>query len=225
MIMFSFEKKISFSEEKTGLPVENVNNLDTYVEVENAGSEANNEVIEVTNDASFVAEETDAEIKTNTDIDEENKSEIEPVENVDGKPEVAGDQETVIDSGEVVEKSDTDILNEAAESATTAVVEETNLTEEDILGIPGNASNCSALIEKLGYLPMTLEIFQKMRDTFGSEECEYCGRLFFSRADYEPHVRTHTGEHKFYTPRNFHSLHHINCLFLMALCMSHQAGI
>ncbi|XP_060597542.1 zinc finger protein ZFAT-like [Ruditapes philippinarum] len=182
------------TEEKTGLPVETVNNLDTYVEVENAGSEANNEVIEETNDASYVAEETDAEIKTNTDIDEENKSEIEPLENVDGEPEVTGDQEKVIDSGEVVEKSDTDILNEAAESATTAVVEETNLTEEDILGIPGNTSNCSALIEKLGYLPMTLEIFQKMRDTFGSEECEYCGRLFFSRADYEPHVRTHTGD-------------------------------
>ena len=40
---------------------------------------------------------------------------------------------------------------------------------------------------------MTSEIFKKMRDTFGHEECEFCGRLFYSKADYEPHLRTHTG--------------------------------
>lgn len=50
------------------------------------------------------------------------------------------------------------------------------------------------LIDRLGYLPMTVQIFQKMRDTFGNEECEFCGRLFFSKVDYEPHVRTHTGD-------------------------------
>ena len=79
------------------------------------------------------------------------------------------------------------------------VAEETNLTEEDLLGENSKKfthpkAKANVLIEKLGYKNMSLRIFQKMRDTFGSEECEYCGRLFFSRMDYEPHVRTHTGE-------------------------------
>jgi len=79
------------------------------------------------------------------------------------------------------------------------VAEETNLTEEDLLGENSKKfthpkAKANVLIEKLGYKSMSLRIFQKMRDTFGSEECEYCGRLFFSRMDYEPHVRTHTGE-------------------------------
>ena len=48
--------------------------------------------------------------------------------------------------------------------------------------------------EKLGYKQMDLEIFQKLQKTFGSEECEYCGRLFYSRSDHEAHLRTHTGK-------------------------------
>ena len=53
-----------------------------------------------------------------------------------------------------------------------------------------------SLIDRLGFQPMTVAIFQKMRDTFGNEECEFCGRLFYSKLDYEPHVRTHTGRYK-----------------------------
>ena len=55
------------------------------------------------------------------------------------------------------------------------------------------AESIESLVERLGFQPMTVGIFQKMRDTFGNEECEFCGRLFFSKLDYEPHVRTHTG--------------------------------
>ncbi|KAH9515590.1 hypothetical protein Btru_011507 [Bulinus truncatus] len=54
-----------------------------------------------------------------------------------------------------------------------------------------------ALIKKLGYRNMTMQVFNKMRETFGTEECEYCGRLFYSKADYEPHLRTHTGDKPF----------------------------
>lgn len=85
-------------------------------------------------------------------------------------------------------------LTSAEDTETTTVIEETSLTDEEVLGTKSNSLDCQTLIEKLGFLPMTLQIFQKMRDTFGSEECEYCGRLFFSRMDYEPHVRTHTGD-------------------------------
>ena len=56
-----------------------------------------------------------------------------------------------------------------------------------------SAEKVEELIDRLGFLQMTVEIFQKMRETFGNEECEFCGRLFFSKVDYEPHVRTHTG--------------------------------
>ncbi|KAL5021554.1 hypothetical protein ScPMuIL_000709 [Solemya velum] len=53
------------------------------------------------------------------------------------------------------------------------------------------------LIKNLQYLPMSMQIFHKMRETFGGEECEYCGRLFYNRTDYESHVRTHTGDKPF----------------------------
>ena len=59
-----------------------------------------------------------------------------------------------------------------------------------------SAEKIEELIERLGFLPMTVGIFQKMRETFGNEECEFCGRLFFSKVDYEPHVRTHTGRYQ-----------------------------
>jgi hypothetical protein len=47
---------------------------------------------------------------------------------------------------------------------------------------------------QLGYKAMTLEIFSKLRETFGQEECEHCGRLFFYKNDHAIHVRTHIGE-------------------------------
>ncbi|GFR74629.1 zinc finger protein ZFAT [Elysia marginata] len=71
------------------------------------------------------------------------------------------------------------------QSNVTAVVEESK--EKKI----------QALIQRLGYRQMTTEIFEKMRNTFGHVECEYCGRLFYSKADYEPHLRTHTGDKPF----------------------------
>ncbi|KAH3768960.1 zinc finger protein ZFAT-like isoform X2 [Dreissena polymorpha] len=107
-------------------------------------------------------------------------------------------------------ESDSRDVEQASEDVDedTAVVEETDLTEEDLLGpVKPRTGSVARLIEKLGYKPMSLQIFQKMRDTFGSEECEYCGRLFFSRTDYEPHVLTHTGDKPFLcTKCNFRSI-------------------
>lgn len=68
-----------------------------------------------------------------------------------------------------------------------------DLPGEDV-DTDNKSSKASDIIKRLGYRPLSLEIFQKMRQTFGHEECEFCGRLFYNRADYDPHVRTHTGE-------------------------------
>ena len=50
------------------------------------------------------------------------------------------------------------------------------------------------IFERLGFSSMSMEVFQELRQTFGNEECEYCGRLFYSKSDHEAHIRTHTGE-------------------------------
>jgi hypothetical protein len=49
------------------------------------------------------------------------------------------------------------------------------------------------LIDRLGYSSMTMQIFHKMRETFGHEECEFCGKLFYNKNDFDNHMRTHTG--------------------------------
>ncbi|KAL8564633.1 hypothetical protein ACOMHN_032189 [Nucella lapillus] len=70
-------------------------------------------------------------------------------------------------------------------------VDETMVCEE------GKGENKKSIVERLGFRPMNMQIFQKMRETFGSEECEFCGRLFYTKQDYEPHLRTHTGDRPF----------------------------
>lgn len=49
------------------------------------------------------------------------------------------------------------------------------------------------LIDRLGYSSMNMQIFHKMRETFGHEECEFCGKLFYNKNDFDNHMRTHTG--------------------------------
>lgn len=49
------------------------------------------------------------------------------------------------------------------------------------------------LIDRLGYSSMTMQIYHKMRETFGHEECEFCGKLFYNKNDFDNHMRTHTG--------------------------------
>ena len=83
------------------------------------------------------------------------------------------------------------LQNNSSETGETENGEDLPSEDEDV----GKSSKASDIIKRLGYRPLTLEIFQKMRQTFGSEECEFCGRLFYNRADYEPHVQTHTGKY------------------------------
>jgi len=51
----------------------------------------------------------------------------------------------------------------------------------------------SDMLIRLGFLRMNLTIFENIRNTFGSEECEFCGRLFASKSDSRLHRKVHTG--------------------------------
>lgn len=73
-----------------------------------------------------------------------------------------------------------DLMDDEAEMSEEALALE-NATDYDIY-------------KRLNYVPMTMEVFHKLRMTFGTEECEFCGRLFYSKSDFTVHVRTHTGK-------------------------------
>lgn len=44
------------------------------------------------------------------------------------------------------------------------------------------------------YKPLTVDVFNKIQETFGDIECEYCGRRFHRQGDYSEHVNVHTRE-------------------------------
>ena len=45
----------------------------------------------------------------------------------------------------------------------------------------------------MGYKPMSQDIFNRLRQTFGCIECGYCGQLFLVQSDLDSHVNIHTG--------------------------------
>jgi len=139
------------------------------------------------------AEVNDIQSNTVTEV-------VGEVENIVGIPESEQLENDSIHGATETEGdglADTEAVNpehQVDDISDASLIEETGLTEEELQQRTKGQTMCAVkLVEKLGYRPMTLKILKKMRDTFGSEECEYCGRLFFSRMDYEPHVRTHTG--------------------------------
>ncbi|CAL1545757.1 unnamed protein product [Lymnaea stagnalis] len=120
----------------------------------------------------------------------ENTIENDSVPMDEGSGDMDGSQmETMNDAVGDEEKRGNNELKEKEEVEDTPVsnVKVTVTKEEKI----------KALIKRLGYREMSMQIFNKMRETFGTEECEYCGRLFYSKVDYEPHLRTHTGDKPF----------------------------
>ncbi|XP_053289288.1 zinc finger protein ZFAT isoform X2 [Pleuronectes platessa] len=46
--------------------------------------------------------------------------------------------------------------------------------------------------------PLNMETFQQLRRLYGDLECQYCGKLFWYKVQYNIHVRTHTKEHLHY---------------------------
>uniref|UniRef100_T1IPP3 C2H2-type domain-containing protein n=1 Tax=Strigamia maritima TaxID=126957 RepID=T1IPP3_STRMM len=53
------------------------------------------------------------------------------------------------------------------------------------------------LLTSLNYQQMSMGIYNTIRETFGNEECRFCGRLFLSHADFEVHLRTHNADKPF----------------------------
>ena len=46
---------------------------------------------------------------------------------------------------------------------------------------------------KIGYKPLSHEMFTRLRRTFGSSECDRCGQLFAVQSDLDSHLSVHTG--------------------------------
>jgi len=46
---------------------------------------------------------------------------------------------------------------------------------------------------KMGYEPMTIDVFSHLRQAFGCCECEYCGQLFLVQSDLDEHINDHAG--------------------------------
>lgn len=65
--------------------------------------------------------------------------------------------------------------------------------EDESINNLSKVEKLDKLIDRLGYSSMTMQIFHKMRETFGHEECEFCGKLFYNKNDFDNHMRTHTG--------------------------------
>lgn len=49
-------------------------------------------------------------------------------------------------------------------------------------------------MSQLHYKQLNMEVYSKIREVFGEEECPDCGRLFHSRIDLDPHRLTHTDD-------------------------------
>ena len=97
------------------------------------------------------------------------------------------DPAAVIDSGELGLNPST----AGNENIEPCAIPATGVVNE---GEQGRSMNMEEFYQQIGYRKMGQETYQKLLKTFGSEECEYCGRLFYAKSDFETHMRTHTGE-------------------------------
>lgn len=50
---------------------------------------------------------------------------------------------------------------------------------------------------RLGFQAMNQKIFEKIKNAFGNEECEFCGRLFLSKLEMKNHMKVHSGDKPF----------------------------
>ena len=80
------------------------------------------------------------------------------------------------------------------------------MTEQSATGNTKNDDNCTggseSVYERLNYERLTMEMFQYVREIHGSDECEFCGRLFYQTSEYETHLNMHTGTSEYKTHLN-----------------------
>ncbi|GFO20664.1 Zinc finger protein zfat [Plakobranchus ocellatus] len=170
-----------------GLEAGKVEKMDLMMMLQNPGSDSDQEVdgqISDTEEGKADLGEGEESEATAAGIEKaDSKEGRDPGGEIHQEPDKGEAEETRSEEGK--EKESAAVPHAPDETGTTVVVEESK--EKKI----------QALVERLGYRKMTTEIFQKMRETFGHEECEYCGRLFYNKMEYEPHLRTHTGDKPF----------------------------
>ncbi|KAK2186472.1 hypothetical protein NP493_199g06054 [Ridgeia piscesae] len=89
----------------------------------------------------------------------------------------------------------TDIVDKNTDTVTDdSVLPDTDMTPQPDVVVGDAAASMNDIFERLGFCSMNMQVFQELRQMFGNEECEYCGRLFYSKSDHEAHIRTHTGD-------------------------------
>jgi hypothetical protein len=146
---------------------------------------------------------TDAPLESNTEVPLESDAEV-PLES-DAEVPLESDAEVPLESNPEAplevkeERMETD---EAEAGNDDQNAEEVECIEgpvpKEILGTTVTETQSEEekpadIFQKLEYQSMNMDILTKLRETFGNQECEFCGRLFYSQLDYEPHVKTHTG--------------------------------
>ena len=102
---------------------------------------------------------------------------------------------TANDDSSACANPSTDVADKNTDAVTDeCVLPDTDLTQQSDVAAGDAATSMNDIFERLGFCSMNMQVFQELRQTFGNEECEYCGRLFYSKSDHEAHIRTHTGE-------------------------------
>ena len=109
-------------------------------------------------------------------------------QSVVGEP--AGEQSTSSQSvvGEPAGEQSTSLSNAGAEISEDADVDIMRLDKTS--NGPVYDKN---FFKEMGFKTLNMDIYNRIRQVFGKEECQYCGRLYFSSPDFEQHLRTHTG--------------------------------
>ncbi|XP_069393764.1 zinc finger protein ZFAT isoform X2 [Paralichthys olivaceus] len=72
---------------------------------------------------------------------------------------------------------------------------------------PHSENAFQQVLSSLQKTHLNMETFQQLRRLYGDLECQYCGKLFWYKVQYNIHVRTHTKEHLHYcTKCNYSSI-------------------
>jgi len=87
-----------------------------------------------------------------------------------------------------VDKDLTDVVEQS---------EETQVINGDMDNCTSSSFDCQMIDRdvclQVGFKSMSRDIFIRLQQTFGGNECEYCGQLFFVQSDLDAHLNLHDG--------------------------------